>query len=98
MTAAGGGDPPAAAPTPGDARRETRARPGAALRGSTKREDDDMQIDRHVGHAPRSEAAGRMLAALDTPCLGCKDCQGFCAALMQMLSLPDAVLNRPGKG
>lgn len=28
-------------------------------------------------------------------CLGCTDCRGVCAALLQLIGLPDAVLNRP---
>ena len=56
-----------------------------------------MQIDRHVGHAPRSEEIGRELVALDGPCIGCKNCKGMCAALMQLLSLPEAVLHPGGR-
>ena len=53
-----------------------------------------MQIERHAGHAPRSEAVGEEIFALEGPCLGCRNCKGLCAALVQMMSLPDAVLNR----
>lgn len=27
-------------------------------------------------------------------CIGCKDCKGMCAALLDMISVPDTVLHR----
>ena len=51
-----------------------------------------MQIDRDIAHAPRSRALGHKVARLQGGCVGCRDCSGLCAALLEVLTLPDLVL------
>ncbi len=53
-----------------------------------------MKIDREIAFAPRTRALGRDVAALNEPCIGCDDCQGICAALIEAMTLPDAVLRK----
>ena len=53
-----------------------------------------MKTDRMIGHAPRTRALGEDIVALGGPCIGCKGCTGLCAALIEALSVPDAVLKR----
>jgi hypothetical protein len=55
-----------------------------------------MQTDRLIGHAPRSRAVGDKLIAIEGGCIGCKGCTGLCLALIEALSVPDAVLGRNG--
>jgi hypothetical protein len=52
-----------------------------------------MQIERHCGHAPRARDLSREILS-SGPCLGCEGCRGTCAALIEAMSVPDAVLNR----
>jgi hypothetical protein len=51
-----------------------------------------MQIQRQIGHAPRSRALAEALGALNGGCVGCKSCTGLCASLIEALHLPDIVL------
>ena len=53
-----------------------------------------MQIDRHLGHAPRARELGDKLLTMTTPCVGCPDCRGLCDTLLELLWLPETVLNR----
>lgn len=55
-----------------------------------------MQIDRRAIAGPSHRPAGiEALRALGL-CLGCRDCAGVCAALVDLMSLPDLVL-KPGR-
>ena len=51
-----------------------------------------MQIDRHAGHAPASHTVARQVSMLRGPCLECSNCRGLCHELIEMLTLPRAVL------
>jgi len=53
-----------------------------------------MHTDRHIGHAPRSRAIGDKLISIQGGCIGCAGCTGLCQALIEALSVPDAVLRR----
>lgn len=50
-----------------------------------------MQRSHHVARAPLSRAARNEAARLRA-CIGCRGCTGICAALVELLSVPDAVL------
>ena len=51
-----------------------------------------MSTKRLTAHAPRTTALARKIAALQSGCVGCKNCRGLCAELVELLSLPEAVL------
>ncbi len=53
-----------------------------------------MQIDRHIAHAPNVRSLGARLPSLTAPCVGCAECRGLCDALLELLTLPEAVLDR----
>ncbi|WP_428926875.1 hypothetical protein [Marinibacterium sp. SX1] len=58
-----------------------------------------MKIDRSFVPSPRSQELLAKLDDIHGPCLGCADCNGFCAELIEALMLPDAVIRgttRPG--
>lgn len=54
-----------------------------------------MQTERLCGHAPLTREVSREVLS-SGPCLGCADCRGLCAALIEALCVPDVVLNRGG--
>lgn len=54
----------------------------------------ETSVSRKVGHAPQTRALGRRLGALPGPCVGCRDCQGLCRALIEALTVPETVLRR----
>jgi hypothetical protein len=56
--------------------------------------EEEMQIERLVGHAPQVTKVGRDIFKIKGPCVGCADCGGLCAALLELMTLPDAVLHR----
>lgn len=51
-----------------------------------------MQVKREYGFAPRTRALAGEVAALSGGCVGCKDCNGLCEALLEALTLPDMIL------
>lgn len=53
-----------------------------------------MIIDQAAGRAPRITDTTREIGALQGPCMGCPGCTGPCLALIEMMTLPDAVLRR----
>lgn len=53
-----------------------------------------MIINRDTGSARNTAQLAQELAGLHGPCVGCKDCQGLCAALIEALVLPDVILSR----
>jgi len=53
-----------------------------------------MKTERLAAYAPRTRAVAETLAELHGPCLGCKGCQGLCTALVEAMTLPDAVLSK----
>ena len=56
-----------------------------------------MQVGRKVGHAPLVTSMAKQIAELRSACVGCKDCRGICHALIETLSLPEAVLDEKTK-
>ena len=50
-----------------------------------------MHVTRHAGHAPRTIQLQAETMGLPG-CIGCPGCTGMCAALLEMMSLPPAVL------
>lgn len=48
---------------------------------------------RIIAHAPRARSVGDKVTKLDC-CVGCSGCTGLCAALIDLLTVPDAVLGR----
>ena len=52
-----------------------------------------MTVDRKTGHAPRVAAMARELGLVGA-CIGGEGCRGFCAALMEVMAVPGAVLGR----
>ena len=52
-----------------------------------------MTITRTVGHAPRTAQVALRIGMI-RDCIGCEDCRGLCAALIEALAVPDAVLHR----
>jgi hypothetical protein len=51
-----------------------------------------MDVSRQIGEAPRTAEVARRVAALRGGCLGCERCRGLCLALIEILTLPEAVL------
>lgn len=51
-----------------------------------------MNIARQAGAAPRTTDLAQQIDALSQPCVGCTECQGICAALIDTLTIPDLVL------
>ena len=56
-----------------------------------------MTIKRLAAHAPRTRAVANDLAELSSPCIGCKGCEGLCLALIEAMTLPEAILSK-GRG
>ena len=52
-----------------------------------------MMTERAGGRAPRVAALARELGETGC-CIGCNDCRGLCAALIEALAVPEAVLRR----
>lgn len=53
-----------------------------------------MGISREIGQAPRVCALAAELNTLNIPCIGCKDCDGLCHALIEALVVPGIILKR----
>lgn len=53
-----------------------------------------MQIDRTKAETPNLKALAGQVSALQGPCVGCSDCVGLCAALIDTLVLPDVILTK----
>lgn len=51
-----------------------------------------MQTKRTIGSAPRTTALALDISHLNTPCIGCTDCQGICAVLIETMQLPELLL------
>lgn len=50
-----------------------------------------MEVARITGHAPRTAAVGEAVARGLPQCIGCPGCRGLCTALIEVLTLPEAV-------
>lgn len=53
-----------------------------------------MEIERKAGAAPRTVALADRLAAVNGPCVGCRNCRGLCAAMIEAMTLPDIILGQ----
>ena len=53
-----------------------------------------MGISREIGQAPRVCALAAELNTLNILCIGCKDCDGLCHALIEALVVPGIILKR----
>ena len=51
-----------------------------------------MKIERRAAFAPQTKALAAEMTTLNGPCLGCAGCDGLCAALVEAITLPRAVL------
>jgi formate hydrogenlyase subunit 6/NADH:ubiquinone oxidoreductase subunit I len=51
-----------------------------------------MMVSRHEAARSRATENLRSTLAFAGPCIGCTDCRGVCAALIEAFALPDAVL------
>ncbi len=56
--------------------------------------EDAMQVTRSTGEAPKAGQVMQEVVSLAGPCVGCTRCRGLCAELLELLTLPDAVLSR----
>lgn len=53
-----------------------------------------MDISRSQAETPNLDRLSVQINGLRTPCVGCSDCTGVCRALMDALTVPDAVLKK----
>ena len=51
-----------------------------------------MEVERKIGHAPKTSEVGRNAVALNGPCVGCENCRGLCWEFLELLTLPEAVV------
>ncbi len=51
-----------------------------------------MQISQRVRHAPKTELLAEQLYEVRNSCIGCERCDGVCLALVEVLSLPEAIV------
>lgn len=52
-----------------------------------------MKIDRKIGHAPATAKLSQDLSRVEGTCVGCEDCRGLCAALIEAIMVPDMILS-----
>jgi len=52
-----------------------------------------MTITRNRGETRRSEALADRIAGMSSPCVGCSDCRGLCKELIEVLVVPEIILN-----
>ena len=55
-----------------------------------------MITDRKIAHAPRTTKLAQKVARMNSTCIGCTSCGGICQAMLEMMMLPDVVLNASG--
>ena len=53
-----------------------------------------MKTERLAAYAPRTRAVAEQVLDVQGPCLGCPGCQGLCIALVEAMTLPDAILSK----
>jgi len=53
-----------------------------------------MTIYRDAIETPRGERLTKEIQAIKGACIGCPGCKGFCVALLEAMSVPEAVLKR----
>ena len=52
-----------------------------------------LNITRSRGETRRSEELAAQVAGLGAPCVGCSNCRGLCAELLEAMVLPDIILS-----
>ena len=53
-----------------------------------------MKTERLAAYAPRTRAVAEQVLDVQGPCLGCPGCKGLCIALVEAMTLPDAILSK----
>lgn len=53
-----------------------------------------MIVSRTTAATPICETVRADISQISGPCVGCKDCLGLCAALIDVLFLPDLILTK----
>ncbi|MEX0282598.1 MAG: hypothetical protein AB3N13_15555 [Arenibacterium sp.] len=53
-----------------------------------------MNIVRSKPSSSHTVALGAAMSELNGPCVGCSDCNGLCAELIDALSVPDIILSK----
>jgi len=56
-----------------------------------------MKISHNQASTPHTDHLSLQIDSLQNPCIGCNDCTGLCNALIDMLTLPDIILNKTAK-
>ena len=51
-----------------------------------------MHVTRDAAHAPRTQVLVAQVATLKGPCVGCPGCTGLCRELIELMTVPEAVL------
>tara|TARA_R110002020_G_scaffold370688_2_gene582303 strand:- start:6543 stop:6827 length:285 start_codon:yes stop_codon:yes gene_type:complete len=63
----------------------------------TKEEATEMEIARQPTPRTRTNTLSRQLSTIHGPCIDCPGCNGTCLALLDALTVPDAVLRRSAR-
>jgi hypothetical protein len=53
-----------------------------------------MNIVRSKPSSSNTTALGMAMSELNGPCVGCSDCNGLCAELIDALVIPDVILSK----
>ncbi|MDE4132304.1 hypothetical protein PXK00_04230 [Phaeobacter sp. QD34_3] len=53
-----------------------------------------MDITRNQAETPNADRVSVQINGLKGPCVGCSDCVGMCRALIDALTVPDAILKK----
>ncbi|MEL0438356.1 hypothetical protein [Phycobacter sp. K97] len=53
-----------------------------------------MDINRTPAETPNADRLSVQINGLKGPCVGCSDCVGMCRALIDALTVPDAILKK----
>ncbi len=53
-----------------------------------------MDITRSQADTPNADRLSVQINGLKGPCVGCSDCVGMCRALIDALTVPDAILKK----
>lgn len=55
-----------------------------------------MESKRLIRHAPKTTDVMGKVAALEGPCIGCRECTGLCVALLEALTIPEMIVRADG--
>lgn len=53
-----------------------------------------MKVERTASNDVHTSSVMTQIAQLHGPCMGCTECTGICAALLDALTVPDLVLTQ----